>query len=208
MAQPETDVVIAGPEGDLQARWQPAASGERVAVICHPHPLYGGSMDNKVVTTLARTWRDAGHGVLRFNFRGVGGSAGQHDQGRGEQDDLLAVLRWLQATQTAVQLDVAGFSFGAWVAAVVASQRLPAYWVLRQLLLVAPPVHYEGFASLHPPAGTRVLQGEADDVVAAAAVADWVASRPVPPELQCFAGAGHFFHGQLGALKAAVAAGL
>lgn len=203
-AATEEKVSIPGPAGLLEAMWWPsAAKNPRVAVICHPHPLQGGSMDNKVVTTLARTWRDAGHATLRFNFRGTAGSAGVHDEGRGEIDDLLAVLDWLRTQQDLHELDLAGFSFGAWVAA-AAAQRLPA-GLLRQLVLVAPPVQYEGFSALPPPSSTLVFQGDDDDVVDPAAVADWVASRPQPPRLIRFAGTGHFFHGRLTALKAELA---
>ena len=156
-----------------------------------------------MVTTLARTWRDAGHATLRFNFRGTAGSAGVHDEGRGEIDDLLAVLDWLRKKHGLHELDLAGFSFGAWVAAAT-SVRLPA-GLLRQLVLVAPPVQYEGFTALVPPAQTLVFQGDDDDVVDPAAVADWVASRPQPPRLVRFAATGHFFHGRLTALKAELA---
>ena len=204
----EHAVVIPGPAGDLQAMWGAGTAGDgRVAVVCHPHPLHGGSMDNKVVTTLLRTWRDAGVATLRFNFRGTGASAGVHDEGRGEIDDLLAVVAWLRDLQGCHRLQLAGFSFGAWVAAAAAA-RLPRDVRLERLVLVAPPVQYEGFAALAVPAGTLVVQGEADDVVDPAAVRAWVASRPLPPELLSFAEAGHFFHGRLTELKAALTARL
>lgn len=157
-------------------------------------------MGNKVVTTLARTWRDLGVSTLRFNFRGTGASGGVHDHGVGESDDLLAVLQWLQQ-QGVSQLDLAGFSFGSWVAASTVA-RLPAGLTLGRLVLVAPPVQYEGYAALNPPAGTLVFQGDEDEVVEAAAVHAWVGSRQPVPELIRFAGAGHFFHGRLTELKA------
>lgn len=163
-------------------------------------------MGNKVVTTLARTWRDAGIATLRFNFRGTGASAGVHDHGMGEADDLLAVLVWLQQ-QGVTELDLAGFSFGSWVAASTVP-RLPPALSLRRLVLVAPPVQYEGYGAVQPPAGTLVFQGDEDDVVDAAAVQAWVASRQPVPELISFAGAGHFFHGRLTELKEALAARL
>lgn len=203
----EQKLFIQGPAGQLEAIWSPTDSNTtRAAVICHPHPLHGGTMTNKVVTTLARTWRDAGVSTLRFNFRGTGVSDGVHDQGVGEADDLLAALDWLQK-QGVSRLDLAGFSFGSWVAASAVS-RLPASLVLDRLVLVAPPVQYEGYGALQPPAGTLVFQGDADDVVDPAAVQAWVASRREPPELFCFAGAGHFFHGRLTELKDALAARL
>lgn len=201
---PETKLFLPGPAGNLEAIWWPsAAKTDKAAVICHPHPLYGGTLDNKVVTTLARAWRDAGFAVLRFNFRGTGASEGAHDGGRGEIDDLLAALVWLRETHPG-PVDLAGFSFGAWVAA-AATARLAPDWQPRRLVLVAPPVHYEGFEALHPPVATVVLQGEEDDVVAPEEVYAWVASRQPPPELLRFPGAGHFFHGGLTALKQAVA---
>lgn len=203
----EQPISIQGPAGMLEAVLQPGEdSWRRVAVICHPHPLQGGTMNNKVVTTLARTWRDAGVSTLRFNFRGTGKSAGQHDHGIGEIDDLLAVIGWLQQ-QGLMTVSLAGFSFGAWVAA-AGALRLRSALVLKHLVLVAPPVHYAGFDELQPPAGTLVFQGDADDVVDPGAVRSWSASRREPPELVVFAGAGHFFHGRLTALKAELAARL
>ncbi len=159
-------------------------------------------MGNKVVTTLARSWRDAGVSVLRFNFRGTGASAGVHDHGVGEADDLLAVLHWLQQ-QGVTELDLAGFSFGSWVAASTVA-RLPSGLRLGRLVLVAPPVQYEGYGALQPPPGTLVFQGEEDEVVEAAAVYHWVESRQWVPELLRFAGTGHFFHGRLTDMKEAL----
>lgn len=201
----EHALYIAGPAGRLEAIWSPSeANSMAAAVICHPHPLQGGAMGNKVVTTLARTWRDKGVATLRFNFRGTGNSEGVHDQGVGEIDDVLAVLQWLQVEQGVKTLDLAGFSFGAWVSA-AASARIPAGLLLRKLVLVAPPVQYEGFAALQLPPQTLVIQGEADEIVDAAAVYAWVATRRQVPELLRFPETGHFFHGRLGALKAELA---
>lgn len=202
----EERITIKGSVGDIEAIWWPStANSTKTAIICHPHPLYGGTMDNKVVTTLARAWRDLGYSVLRFNFRGVGASQGVHDQGRGEQDDLQAVLQWLQDNHAVNTLDLAGFSFGAWVAAALTS-RSQTLWQPAHLLLVAPPVHYEGFQSLQLPTQTLVLQGEEDEVVEPEAVYAWVASRSPAIVLQRFSGASHFFHGRLTELKQAVIA--
>jgi len=198
----EQNLFIPGPAGNLEAIWSPSESNVgQAAVICHPHPLQGGTMNNKVVTTLARCWRDAGVSTVRFNFRGTGASAGVHDHGVGEADDLLAVLGWLQNEQGMTTLDLAGFSFGSWVAASTVS-RLPAALTLRHLVLVAPPVQYEGFAGLNLPAGTLVFQGDEDEVVDAAAVHAWAASLTPVPELVRFPDTGHFFHGKLTNLKA------
>lgn len=205
---PEVAVMIPGPAGFLEARWSPAIPAAREAVVvCHPHPLHGGTMDNKVVTTLARTFRDAGLPVLRFNFRGTGASTGVHDLGRGEVDDLLAVLGWLQDEHGVRQVRLTGFSFGSWVCADV-TRRWPAGLELVQLVLVAPPVHYEGFARLQPPPGTLVLMGDQDEVVDPVAMQSWAESRHPPCELKIFHGAGHFFHGRLTDLKAELAARL
>lgn len=206
-ASPEERVVIAGPAGSLEAMWCPSEAKTGIAaVICHPHPLQGGTMDNKVVTTLARTWRDADVPTLRFNFRGTGRSEGLHDEGRGETDDLRAVLVWLKNEQGVTAVVLAGFSFGAWVAAATASAPLPEGLQLHQLVLVAPPVQYVGFEALQPPAGTLVFQGDDDEVVEPAAVHAWVASRLLPPVLLRFPDTGHFFHGRLTALKAELSA--
>lgn len=201
----EVDLMIPGPAGGLQAVWQPADTpSAHVAVVCHPHPLHGGTMNNKVVTTIARAFRDQGFPVLRFNFRGAGSSEGVHDHGRGEVDDLLAVLAWLRQSQQALQVSLAGFSFGAWVCA-AASARWPRDLRLERLLLVAPPVHYEGFQRLQTPPGTVVMMGDQDEVVEPDAMQDWATSRQEPCRLQVFSGAGHFFHGRLAELKAEVA---
>lgn len=203
----EQALLLPGPAGVLEARYTPGAGDGRAAVVCHPHPLHGGTQDNKVVTTLYRAWRDQGLAVLRFNFRGTGASAGRHADGVGEVDDLLAVLAWLRQEQGAREVLLAGFSFGAWVAAAAAG-RLPAGLALTRLVLVAPPVQYPGFAALQPPPGTLVVQADDDEVVDATAVAAWVASRQAPPELIRLDSSGHFFHGRLGVLKAELAARL
>lgn len=205
---PDAALMIPGPAGLLEVSWQPAevASG-RVAVVCHPHPLHGGTMNNKVVTTVARAFRDAGDSVLRFNFRGTGSSGGVHDHGRGEVDDLLAVLAWLHETHGVREVRLAGFSFGAWVCA-AATMRWPGSMQLRQLVLIAPPVHYEGFGEVQPPAGTVVVMGDQDEVVDPDAMRQWALSRQKPCVLKIFQGAGHFFHGRLTDLKAELAARL
>lgn len=208
--QPGSDnaVMIPGPVGLLEGVWSPVeAAADHAAIICHPHPLHGGTMNNKVVTTLARVFRDAGMPVLRFNFRGAGASEGLHDQGRGEIDDLLAVLVWLRGQHGIRRVSLAGFSFGAWVAIAV-TERWPADLALERLVLVAPPVHYDGFDRLHPPPHTLVLVGDSDEVVDPEAMQAWALSRQPPCDLKVFQGASHFFHGRLTDLKAELAARL
>lgn len=203
---PDVALMLPGPAGLLEAAWTGTDHAASVAaVVCHPHPLHGGSMNNKVVTTVARAFRDAGLPVLRFNFRGTGNSQGVHDEGRGEVDDLLAVMDWLRREKGIGGIWLAGFSFGAWVAA-AATQRWPDGLQLQRLVLVAPPVHYVGFETLQPPPGTVVLMGDQDEVVEPEAMRQWAESRQPPCQLKIFHGAGHFFHGRLADLKAELAA--
>lgn len=170
-----------------------------LAVIAHPHPLFGGAMSNKVVQTLARAFVQCGWRALRFNFRGVGASAGTHDEGLGEARDMLAVIS--QAREGGEALAVAGFSFGAFVAAQAAASLAQAGDEPAALVLVGtaasrfavPPVPQ----SLHEK--TLVLHGEADDTVPLAAVLDW--ARPQSLPVTVIPGGGHFFHGQLPLLK-------
>ncbi|WP_457391367.1 alpha/beta hydrolase [Roseateles sp. P5_E1] len=165
------------------------------ALICHPNPTQGGTMDNKVVQTLARAFIQLGWRAVRFNFRGIGQSAGGWDEGRGEVDDALAVLDAVRAPGEALILS--GFSFGGYVAS-RAAQRLaePA----RRLVLVGPAT--SRFDTAPVPADTVVIHGEVDDVVPLAAVLDW--ARPQSLPVTVVPGVGHFFHGQLPLLKSLV----
>lgn len=200
-----SSVTLQGPAGDLQLRIeQRAATPAFVAVVCHPHPLYGGTMDNKVVTTLARMARDAGAVAVRFNFRGVGDSAGQFDDGRGETDDLLAVLQWAREHYPGVPVWLAGFSFGSWVAANGACVMLAEDQAPQSLLLVAPPVHHYPFDSLQAcNCPVTVIQGMDDEVVPADEVLDWCESTALAPAVVKIEDCSHFFHGQLPALREA-----
>jgi len=187
---------IAGPAGRIEcAVDQPAATALRgVAVLCHPHPLHGGTMDNKVVQTLARSFVQLGYRVVRLNFRGIGGSEGAWDEGRGEIDDALAVVGAFREAQQPLVLG--GFSFGAYVASQAAA-RLPQESQAERLVLIAPAAR--NFEVANVPADTLVVHGEADDVVPLAAVFDW--ARPQALPITVLPGAGHFFHGQLPVLK-------
>src|SRR5699024_2413060 len=200
MVAPTRDnILIQGPAGALEAvveqrTEQPAY----VAVVCHPHPLYQGTMNNKVVTTLARTYRDDGALVVRFNYRGVGKSEGSYGGGDGEAEDLLAVVAWLRERYPTLPLQLAAFSFGTYVATkgavALAEKGQPA----RQLLLVAPSVEnfdFTPFTAVQCP--VLVVQGDEDEVVSAPAVFAWVAASPLHPVLLRMEGAGHFFHGML-----------
>lgn len=171
------------------------------AVIAHPHPLFGGTMDNKVVQTLARAFVQAGFRTVRFNFRGVGASAGTHDEGRGELEDMLEVIR--QAAPDG-PLAIGGFSFGSFVA----SRAVEALWTTREIVkiaLVGTAAARFTVATLPAEAHERtiVIHGEQDDTVPLSAVMDW--ARPQSLPVTVIPGGGHFFHGQLPLLKNLVA---
>jgi len=194
-AQPAT-FEIPGPAGSIECASDiPAAEGARAgtALICHPHSLQGGTMHNKVVTTLERALRELGMATVRFNFRGVGKSVGMFDNGVGETDDLLAVAQWAQSVRPKDALWLSGFSFGSYVAT-RASSALPA----RQLITIAPAVTRWDFAALPaPPCPWLIVQGEADEVVDPAAVYAFAAAHRPAPTLVRLAETGHFFHRRL-----------
>ena len=185
---------IAGPAGRIEcAVDQPDGQPRGVALIAHPHPLFGGTLDNKVVQTLARAFVEFGYESWRPNFRGVGETEGAHDEGRGELEDLAAVLKHVE-TQTFI---LAGFSFGASLMARLAQRTKPQWLVLIGL----------GITRLDAPAvaaGTLVIHGENDDTVPLAAVLDW--ARPQELPVVVVPGADHFFHRKLHILKRIVQA--
>jgi alpha/beta superfamily hydrolase len=191
-------LVLAGPAGRIQVlRDQPEGTPRGVAVIAHPHPLFGGTMDNKVVQTLARAHVQCGWTTVRFNFRGVGTSEGTHDNGEGESLDFQEVVR-AHAPEGPIAL--AGFSFGAYVTA-RALQSLWSEREVRALVLVGtaaarfqvPPLPAEAHER------TLVIHGEVDDTVPLAAALDW--ARPQSLPVTVVPGVEHFFHGQLPLLK-------
>ena len=190
---------IAGPVGPLSVAVDTTTDvpSRGLAVVCHPHPLQGGTMDNKVVTTIARALTQRGWRVVRFNYRGVGGSAGSWDEGRGEVGDALAVIAAHRGAGEPLVLG--GFSFGGYVAASAAA-KLPEAERPRRMVLVAPStVKHDA-----PPVGadTLLIHGEADDVVPLSASMDW--ARPQALPVVVVPAVGHFFHGQLMLLKALV----
>lgn len=189
---------IAGPVGPIDCALDlPATSvtPQGLAVLAHPHPLFGGTMDNKVVQTLARALLQLGFRVVRFNFRGVGGTAGTHDEGQGEAQDLLAVVA--SQRQAGETLVLGGFSFGAYVTT-LANAALPDEAKPHRLLLVGPSTQRATPAPV-PVERTIVIHGEADDVVPLSAVLDW--ARPQHLPVTVMPGVGHFFHGQLTPLR-------
>jgi len=197
---PRTEsVTITGPAGALQCAVDhpaaaPGGTALGCAVFCHPHPLFGGTMDNKVIVTLARAFVQMGYVAVRFNFRGVGGSAGAWDEGRGEIDDALAVV---DALRRPGPLVLGGFSFGGYVASQAAARLAALGRRATRLVLVAPAA--KNFELADVPADTLVVHGAADDVVPLAAVLEWAGTQSLP--VAVIPGAGHFFHGQITLLK-------
>jgi len=195
--------LIAGPAGAIECAIDtpPAADSDSaprgLALICHPNPTQGGTMDNKVVQTLARAFVQLGYRAVRFNFRGIGASEGGWDEGRGEIDDALAVLAAVR--QPGETLVLAGFSFGGYVASQVAL-RVSDDQKAERLVLVGPATSRFNTAAV--PADTLVIHGEVDDVVPLSAVLDW--ARPQSLPVVVVPGVGHFFHGQLPLLKSLV----
>ena len=164
------------------------------ALICHPHPQHGGTMDNKVVQTVARALLQLGYQTVRFNYRGVGASQGHWDEGRGELDDVMSVLHAHRKQDMPFVL--AGFSFGAYMAS-QAIHRLSADEQPQQLVLVGPSTQRQVMPNVPP--HTVVIHGESDEVVPLTATMDW--ARPQALPVIVFPGVGHFFHGQLGLLR-------
>lgn len=194
---------LTGPAGNLQAVLEIASTPSFIAVVCHPHPLFGGTMENKVVTTLTRAARDTGAAALRFNFRGVGESDGSYSDGVGECEDLLAAIYSLRRHYPGLPLWLAGFSFGSYVAARTAVVLQANQQAATHLLLVAPPVHHFDFTALTDcGCAVTVVQGDDDEVVDAQEVGRWAGSSPLAPDLIRVPHCTHFFHGQLGVLSA------
>lgn len=189
--------LIAGPAGMIECAIDGPPAGQTlrgVVVICHPNPTQGGTLDNKVVQTLARAFVQLGYRAVRFNFRGIGASEGGWDEGRGEVDDALAVIDAFRDAD--LPLALAGFSFGGYVAS-RAAQRLPPEAPAERLVLVGPAT--SRFDTAPVPADTLVIHGETDDVVPLASVLDW--ARPQSLPVTVVPGVGHFFHGKLPLLK-------
>jgi hypothetical protein len=185
---------VAGPDGGIEcAIDSPDAPARGKALVAHPHPLFGGTLDNKVVQTLARAFVDLGYEAWRPNFRGVGASEGRFDEGMGEVEDLATVLDFMQTDS----FILAGFSFGAAMQAMLATRVKPERVVLVGLAVTSfavPPV----------PAGTLLIHGEQDETIPLAAVLDWARPQELPVVL--VPGADHFFHRKLQVLRGIVAA--
>ncbi len=183
---------VGGPAGTIECAVDRPAGGARgYALIAHPHPLFGGTLDNKVVQTLARAFVELGYEAWRPNFRGVGASEGRYDEGRGEVEDLHAICRYFDSPS----LVLAGFSFGGAMQA-----RLGERVKCERMVLVAPAV--TSFPSPHVPPNTLVIHGERDDTVPLAAVLDW--ARPQNLPVVVVPGGEHFFHQRLNLLRSIV----
>jgi alpha/beta superfamily hydrolase len=191
------EAVLEEPQVSAPAGLRDGSASAAFAVICHPHPLHGGNLHNKVVHTLARACQERGMPTLRFNYRGVGASSGSYDEGRGETGDALAVVAAGRARWPGSALMLGGFSFGGMVSLLAAAATAPAW-----LISVAPAVTRLEFASIVRPACPwLIIQGEADEVIACAEVQAFAARFQPPPELVLMPGAGHFFHRRLPELR-------
>lgn len=201
--------LIDGPSGAIEIEFishPQAGEQERhnLVVVSHPHPLYGGTMDNKVVTSLFRAYQELGFSVVRYNFRGVGASEGEHDYAQGELDDLLAVVDWAQQQIPQADLHLAGFSFGSYIALKAATRLKPS-----SLLTVAPPVGLYSFevheiGVLDENIKWSLIQGGQDEVIESSQVLHWARGLAEKPDIYWREKATHFFHGELIWLRRAV----
>lgn len=199
-SQGDSTFELMGPAGVLEVMttWPKQTNKVAVGIICHPHPLHQGTMHNKVVTTIAKAFDQIGLATVRFNFRGVGKSAGEYGYTVGESDDLRAVLQWVNTVLPNYSIWLAGFSFGAYITAKVANQQTK----IKQLVTVAPAVTHHDFTDftrIHCP--WLVIHGDQDDVIPLVAVKTWVENPPSPLKFIVMKGAGHFFHERLIELK-------
>lgn len=195
----EHKVTIPCKDIELEGRFQPA-SGKKGVVVTHPHPLYGGSMDNPVVETITRAYAHRGYSTLRFNFRGVGASGGTFNDGRGEQLDILACIDYLDTEGIRV-MDLAGYSFGAWVLAKLS----PLPEKIKRMLMVSPPVAFMDFSNVRPcRPDIRTITGSLDDFAPPSDVESWLAACGIAGDTAIIEDADHFYSGRLHHLEKAV----
>jgi alpha/beta superfamily hydrolase len=189
---------LAGGAGHMEGVLDyPAQTPRGVALVAHPHPLYGGTMDNKVAVTLMRTFVSLGYVVARINFRGVGRSEGVHDHGHGETDDMGLLHQWMTARYPGLPVTLAGFSFGTYVQSQLAQRLAAAGTPAERLVLVGTAARKWPLADV--PADTILIHGELDDTIPMADVLDWLRPQDIP--LIVIPGADHFFHRKLGHIK-------
>ena len=194
---------LRGPAGQLEALWEEPenARSDLAGLVCHPHPLYGGTMHNKVVHHISQALQERGLAVLRFNFRGAGKSEGQHDHGRGETEDVRAALEHLAETRPQAGIVLAGFSFGAWVGLRVGCEDKR----VRAVIGVGLPANDNDLSYLATcPKAKLFVQGTADQYGSRPVVEKLMARVTEPRELIWIEGADHFFTGHLGALRQAI----
>jgi len=189
---------IPGPSGALQALVEEPAgvTPRNFAVLCHLHPLHGGTMTNKIIHILARTFNECGVPTIRFNYRGVGESEGTYDHGEGETEDALSVIEWGRRRWPTTQLWLAGVSFGGGVAL-----RAALRTDVSRLVMVAPAAARQAPPPTLPTCPWLIVQGDADDVIPLGMVAEWVRQLNPAPELKILPGVGHYFHGHLNDLR-------
>lgn len=206
---PTRTLTIPGPAGTLEALLDEptdVSSPQAVAVVCHPHPLYGGTMTNKVVYSLAKAFNEAGAPAVRFNYRGVGASTGTYDDGNGETADALAVLEWAAQRWPGAKLWLGGFSFGGAVAIRAAAAR-----DVERLVSVAPAIRRISVdTNSLPQCPWLIVQGDQDELVDPKDIQQWAQDLPPEklsqaPRLVMLTGVEHFFHGRLGELRQVVA---
>jgi len=200
---PTERALLNGPDGNIEVLIDAPANVRGIAVVAHPHPLFGGANTNKVAHTLARAFRDMGFATLRPNFRGVGQSEGQHDHGGAETEDLLAVISWAQSRWGSLPIGLSGFSFGAFVQTRVAARLAPGVTPPQRIVLVGTAAGEvtgaRSYATEDVPPGTLLIHGELDETVPLANVLDW--ARPQELPVVVVPGADHFFHGKLHVIR-------
>jgi len=184
----------------LEGYWQ-SGTGDRGVVITHPHPLYGGTMDNPVVETIQNAYHRNGHTTLRFNFRGVGGSQGNHDNGRGEQDDVRAAIAYAESMNVSA-VDLAGYSFGAWVNTGVAAGRRTS---INSMLMISPPVGFIDFGNVNALSRLKlVVTGSRDDIAPARQIRDLLPVWNPDAQFEIIDGCDHFYMGYLDSLRSII----
>jgi alpha/beta superfamily hydrolase len=189
---------LAGPAGNMESLLDlPEGAPRGIALVAHPHPLYGGTMDNKVAATLARTFVALGYVAARFNFRGVGASEGVHDDGRGEVDDMAAMMAHMQEQYPGLPVALTGFSFGTFVQAQFQQRLIAEGRPAERLVLVGTAAGKWPMPEV--PADTILIHGELDDTITLQQVFDW--ARPQDLPVLVIPGADHFFHRKLGHIK-------
>ncbi|WP_227815449.1 alpha/beta hydrolase [Nitrogeniibacter aestuarii] len=208
MSQPNTEsVLVKGPDGNIELLIDAPDDVRGIAIVAHPHPLFGGANTNKVAHTLARSLRDLGYAAIRPNFRGVGKSEGEHDHGMAETEDTLAVLAWAHSRYGMLPLALAGFSFGAFVQTRVAARLADGVTPAKRIVLVGlasgEVTGARKYATEPVARGSLIIHGEEDETVPLANVLDW--ARPLEMPVVVVPGADHFFHGRLHIIRDLIA---